>query len=943
MTTYTPGQVLTAAELNTSFGGKTDNSAANITGGSITGLTVLSVAGTTDSGSTTTGALTVAGGVGIALSLQVGASATIGGQAFVNSNSNSTSLSTGALVVAGGVAVGLNLNVGANLSVSGNAAVNGQVLAESAADSTSIGTGAVVVSGGVGVAKSLFVGGSANVAGNVAVGGGVTVTGAVTTSEIILSTGGLIQFQDGSQQSTAGAINGELSVPTTGGTVTPTAAQVAANSIFNVNGVLTSNVTLVLPASPKVLTVANNTTNASSTAYTLTVKVTGQTPSTTVAQGKASTLYTDTTGAYATSAASGFQFSGQANDPTGLTYDITYSGKIVYQTASGIASKMPSAASYAAGAGLAIKNVAAATTTLATQGTDTFDDGITSPLTMQPNDCICYVSDGVSVWRAAWYSNHVKPKFTTGITFPDGTVQTTANSTTQPAQQWYTVGTTDTVGSFADGDTAIRTSGFTAPFVKVSKNGLVMVRGQHFTLNADGIHVNFAEPLIATDEVNVETQGVYNPSSSYLPSLPWVTPIAGATFIAYPHVVGFAWLLVRGAFLQAGIDYTEDATGFYLVGFAADGVEQYGIFNMNAVSIANALAAANPIISSGVLQFADGSQQGAAALSNRNYVLDGMFDQWTGSAATSTSGGYSNAAMYRASVGTSGVGTNAIYDLRTAGLNITGNPRIAMKFAQTTASTGTVGASTAPFVAQSIEDVTKFAGKSQTLSCWLWTDSGSITIPALVQRQFFGSGGSPSSAVVIDKTVNWVVNTTPKRFSVRVDWPSISGKAIGTNSYSDFCQIGFWLPPGVTFTVNTTQWQLEDSSATSSSDINGAGGSPTPFEYRGYGPELVRVQRQYQAYPVGAGNGFVPTAATSTTQAFGLLPFPYGAMRATPAASVAGSALGTAGAGGSGTVALLPYTDYLQFTISGLTTTPGYSNLVAAGASGSTIILDSRL
>ncbi len=68
---------------------------------------------TTDASSSTTGALTVAGGVGIAKKLYVG------------STTGSTSTGTGALVVSGGTGVAENLYVGGNAVVAGNLTVSG--------------------------------------------------------------------------------------------------------------------------------------------------------------------------------------------------------------------------------------------------------------------------------------------------------------------------------------------------------------------------------------------------------------------------------------------------------------------------------------------------------------------------------------------------------------------------------------------------------------------------------------------------------------------------------------------------------------------------------------------------------------------------------------------------------------------------------------------------
>ena len=89
------------------------------------------ISGTTESTSSTTGAITAAGGVGIAKDLfvgdavdvakdiNVGAAATIAGITKVTNSTSSTSTSTGALIVTGGVGVGGDVWVGAGLSVAG--------------------------------------------------------------------------------------------------------------------------------------------------------------------------------------------------------------------------------------------------------------------------------------------------------------------------------------------------------------------------------------------------------------------------------------------------------------------------------------------------------------------------------------------------------------------------------------------------------------------------------------------------------------------------------------------------------------------------------------------------------------------------------------------------------------------------------------------------------
>jgi hypothetical protein len=172
-----------------------------------------------------------------------------------------------------------------------------------------------------------------------------------------------------------------------------------------------------------------------------------------------------------------------------------------------------------------------------------------------------------------------------------GVFATSATSeSTQPNSFWYTVGASDVVGSFAAGDLSIRTPGFTAPFVRVVRNGAQLTRGKHYTLNGNNVHIDFADPLTTNDEIDVQTQGVTTGSSFTLPSITWVQPAAGASFVSFPHTAGFAWLMLRGVFLEAGTDYTDDPAGFFLVGFTADGVERFGVLALTPATIGDCLA-----------------------------------------------------------------------------------------------------------------------------------------------------------------------------------------------------------------------------------------------------------------------------------------------------------------------------------------------------------------
>jgi hypothetical protein len=264
---------------------------------------------------------------------------------------------------------------------------------------------------------------------------------------------------------------------------------------------------------------------------------------------------------------------------------------------------------------------------------------------------------------------------------------------------------------------------------------------------------------------------------------------------------------------------------------------------------------------------------GGAQLSNRNLIVDGNKDSWTQLTALSlsTTGQYTPNTLLAGRAGAGGVATYTAAPWSGA----PGNPtmwgmqqpaKYYGSFQQTTASAGTHAARTTPGLWAPIEDVQTCEGQSFTLSLWLWA-TAPITLTKVIFDQNFGTGGSPSATVLNDVTVNWNLTTTPQRFSVRIDVPSIIGKTLGTTT-PGYTQVGVLFPPGVTFAINDGQWQLEKSSPQSSSDLNGKGGTPTAFEYRGFQAELARVLRFYETGVYSFSAGFTANGAQhgGTTQ-----------------------------------------------------------------------------
>ncbi len=184
---------------------------------------------TTDSSSSVTGALVVAGGVGVAKRLYVGTNFSAAGDSTLTSATDSSSFSTGALVVSGGLGVGKNLQVQTGYGVYVRDAnqgmewsgllgpgqdgpflhgFNGGYLGSTgsgspvytlnwtdtslkvlpATDALSTSTGALVLSGGIGVAKQAWIGTNLTVGAN---------SSFLSTVDAISSTNGSVVFAGG--------------------------------------------------------------------------------------------------------------------------------------------------------------------------------------------------------------------------------------------------------------------------------------------------------------------------------------------------------------------------------------------------------------------------------------------------------------------------------------------------------------------------------------------------------------------------------------------------------------------------------------------------------------------------------------------------------------------------------------------------------------------------
>ena len=118
------------------------------------------ILGQTESTSKDNGSLVVEGGVGVEKSINIGGAAVIAGRLDVDDQTESTSVTTGSAVIDGGLGLAGNLHSG------GSGTFAGRLDVDDDTQSTNTSTGAAVIDGGVGILKNLNVGQNVKIEGN---------------------------------------------------------------------------------------------------------------------------------------------------------------------------------------------------------------------------------------------------------------------------------------------------------------------------------------------------------------------------------------------------------------------------------------------------------------------------------------------------------------------------------------------------------------------------------------------------------------------------------------------------------------------------------------------------------------------------------------------------------------------------------------------------------
>ena len=178
----------------------------------------------------------------------------------------------------------------------------------------------------------------------------------------------------------------------------------------------------------------------------------------------------------------------------------------------------------------------------------------------------------------------------------------------------------------------------------------------------------------------------------------------------------------------------------------------------------------------------------------KNYLINGNFQFWD-YATSQTTTGYGSDNRW--------VNINSV-STKTHSRMISGDIERALfesPFYSRTVVSNVAGVNSEVRKIQHIEDVTKLAGKTVTLSFWAKADSAKNI--AVEFYQSFGTGGTPSSLVfVIPTTIS--LTTVWKKYSVTLTVPSIIGKILGTDGvHTTFLGVSIWFNAGSNYASRT--------------------------------------------------------------------------------------------------------------------------------------------
>ena len=255
-----------------------------------------------------------------------------------------------------------------------------------------------------------------------------------------------------------------------------------------------------------------------------------------------------------------------------------------------------------------------------------------------------------------------------------------------------------------------------------------------------------------------------------------------------------------------------------------------------------------------------------------NVIINGNFDIWQRATSQTASGYGSDDRWYNASQGSTQVVSRQRFALGQT--DVPNNPR---NYARTVV-TSVAGVSSRVFKFQRIEGVGTFAGTTATLSFWAKADANKNI--AVEFQQNFGTGGSPSSTVLVTPPTTVSLTTSWVKHTISVAIPSISGMTLGTAG-DDYLQLNFWMDAGSNWDARTNSLGQQSGTFEFSQVQMEAGAVASTFYPRSPAEEMDLCQRYYINLPNSVRFRYRSGTASLSSVRFNALGLPT-TMRAVP-------------------------------------------------------------
>jgi hypothetical protein len=173
-----------------------------------------------------------------------------------------------------------------------------------------------------------------------------------------------------------------------------------------------------------------------------------------------------------------------------------------------------------------------------------------------------------------------------GVTYPDGTKQSTAYVVTSPLINTYTP---------VAGVTTIATQAYGLGLIHVFEGGAYLVPGQDYTATT-GNSITLTSAANGRNSYTVLTGALFNASNVLQPNVVNIPAVVGSTSITLPSTTmqGYLWIFQGAAWLQPGVDFTfAGGTAVTLLNAPTQSTDTFTLIMLQPVSFANTATQTN--------------------------------------------------------------------------------------------------------------------------------------------------------------------------------------------------------------------------------------------------------------------------------------------------------------------------------------------------------------